>query len=55
MSNEIAESMATRLAIAAAPTAPAAGPETSARTGCSAASPIEATPPEESITSGSGS
>ena len=54
MSSEIAFSTPARRAIRAAPTTPAAGPDTSARAGCAAASARETTPPDEAITSGSG-
>ena len=54
MSNAIAFSNPARRASSPAPTTPPAGPETSSRAGCAAASATDATPPEESITSGSG-
>ena len=54
MSNEIAFSIPPSRAIRAAPTTPAAGPETSASAGWAAASARLTTPPEERITSGSG-
>ena len=54
MSKETAFSIPAARAAIAAPTAPAAGPESSANAGCAAASAIDATPPEERITSGSG-
>ncbi len=39
----------------AAPTTPAAGPESSARAACALASSADATPPDERMTSGTGS
>ena len=53
MSNEIAFRKPARSATSAAPTTPAAGPETSATAGCSAASASVATPPDDRITNGS--
>ena len=55
MSKEIAFSTPASRAIRAAPTAPPAGPETRTSAACAAASSIVATPPDERITSGSGS
>ncbi len=55
MSNAIAFSNPARRATIPAPTTPPAGPETRIVAGCAAASSTVATPPEESITSGSGS
>ena len=55
MSNEIASGCPASRATSSAPSTPAAGPETSAQDGCAAASSTLATPPEERITSGSGS
>ena len=54
MSNEIAWSKPATAAARAAPTTPAAGPESSANAGWAAVSARVATPPEERITSGSG-
>ena len=53
MSNVIAFSTPASCAIRAAPTTPAAGPETSTSAGCLAASASEQTPPEDRMTSGS--
>jgi hypothetical protein len=55
MSNAIAFGKPASDAMRAAPTAPAAGPDTSTSAGCAAASSTFATPPDERITSGSGS
>jgi hypothetical protein len=55
MSIVIASSNPASRAIRAAPTTPAAGPDTRMVAGCAAASASVATPPEERITSGSGS
>ncbi len=55
MSNAIAFGNPASDATRAAPTAPAAGPETSTSAGWAAASSTVATPPDERITSGSGS
>ena len=54
ISSPIAFSKPASDASRAAPTAPAAGPETRIVAGCAAASSGVATPPEERITSGSG-
>ena len=54
MSNAIACSKPARRATSPAPTTPPAGPDTRIVAGCAAASSTEATPPEDSITSGSG-
>ena len=53
MSNAIASVKPARRATRPAPTTPPAGPETSSVAGCAAASSIDATPPDDSITSGS--
>jgi hypothetical protein len=55
MSKAIAFAKPTSAANRAAPTVPAAGPETRIVAGCAAASAGIATPPDERITSGSGS
>jgi hypothetical protein len=55
MSNEIAFSTPASAATRAAPTTPPAGPETSTSAAWRAASSIVATPPDERMTSGSGS
>ena len=55
MSRPIAFSKPAAAARRAAPTAPAAGPETRIVAGCSAASSGVVTPPDERMTSGSGS
>ena len=55
MSNEIASSKPASRASMAAPTAPAAGPETSTVAGWAAASATGLTPPDDRMTSGSGS
>ncbi len=54
MSKAIAFSNPARRATSPAPTTPPAGPETRIAAGCAAASETVATPPEESMTSGSG-
>src|SRR5204863_158731 len=54
MSNAIASVKPARRARRPAPTTPPAGPETSSRAGCAAASSAGRTPPDESITTGSG-
>ncbi len=54
MSNAIAFGKPASAATRAAPTAPAAGPETRTSAGCAAASSTVATPPDERMTSGSG-
>jgi hypothetical protein len=53
MSNEMASPMPAARATRAAPTTPAAGPETNVQAGCAAASEALATPPDERMTSGS--
>jgi hypothetical protein len=53
MSSAMAFSCPAERATFAAPTAPAAGPDTRTHAGCAAASASVVTPPEERITSGS--
>ena len=55
MSKERAFSNPASAAMRAAPTTPAAGPESSANAACAAASSSVATPPDERMTSGTGS
>ncbi len=54
MSKASAFSTPASRATRAAPTTPAAGPESSTRAACAAASSSEATPPDERMISGTG-